>query len=231
MINFLRQLRRAFRSISFWLFYKKIFENFSCYVVHSEEEKKELYRLRYEVYCLEYKYLDARLYPTGMESDEYDKVSEHLVIRDKEGEIAATVRVIKNSKLNFPINRHFRLDIETPKGPTDNVVEISRLIVAKKYRKKHLIIFLLKGLWLIAIQEKVTHAFCVIDERLYPLLRQLCVPITIVGQKQLYQGVTFPCLIVITEWIEQVRQGRTLQSFFTYRGIEFENGKGKYVIH
>jgi len=227
----IRLIRKKWRGIAFWLFYKQLFNKFLLYIVKDAKEKEEIYRLRYQVYCEEYKYIDAKKHPDGLEIDEYDKYADILVIRDKEGEIAATVRIINKSVLGFPIEKHFSLKYPPAMFSEGNVVEISRLIVAKKYRKKHLVIFLLKGLYVIAIQIKASKAFCIIDEKLYPLLRQLHVPVNKIGEKQIYQGVTFPCVIIISEWIEDVRKSRAFQSFFTYGGFEYQEDHDKYVIH
>lgn len=124
------------RSIDFWWFQKNFYRRFDFYTTPSQKELDEIYRLRYSVYCEEYGYLDKKNYPGKKESDEYDRHSVHFVLRSKSGEIAATVRMILFSPDGFPIEKHFRLDIHVPQEKRMNIAEISRLIVAKKYRKK-----------------------------------------------------------------------------------------------
>lgn len=226
-----RKVRLIYRNFVFWLLYKKLFDDFQFYIASDPKEIREIFRLRYKVYCEEYAYIDKSKHPDGLEKDEYDDYSEHLIIRDKEHQVAATVRIIMGSPIGFPIEKNFTISLDTKKINRDRMVEISRLIVAKKYRKKHLLIFVLKGLSVLAINKNVSHAYCVIDEYLYPLLLKLHVPVRIIGEKQLYQGVTFPCIIVISEWIEEVRKSRTIQGFFTYKGLVFDQQNGKYVIH
>ena len=230
-MKFIRRIKYLFRGLMFWLFYKNLFNDFQFYIANDEKEINEIYRLGYRVYCEEYGYIDKSLHPDGLEVDIYDKCSSYLVIRDKKNEVAATVRIIHHSEEGFPIQKHFTFNINADSLDTKHLVEISRLIVAKKYRRKNLIVFLLKGLCVYAINKNVTHAFCVIDERLYPMLIKLSVPVRIIGEKQLYQGVTFPCLIVIPEWIEEVRKNKILRGFFTYKGFTFEKETGKYLIH
>lgn len=230
-MSIIKKFRYIFRNISFWLFYKQMFNDFQFYIVTDEKEKEDLYRLRYQVYCEEYGYIDKNGFSNKQEKDEFDAYSDNLVIRDKHNDVAATVRIIRNSEIGFPILKHFKTNISLKDVDPKKVVEISRLIVAKKYRKKQLLLFLLKGLSVYAINKNITHAYCVIDEKLSPLLIKLRVPVRIVGDKQLFQGVTFPCLIIIPEWIEEVRKSRIMQSFFTYKGFTFENETRKYVIH
>lgn len=226
-----KKIRAFFRAASFWIFYKNLFNDFRFYIADDEKEIEDIYRLRYKVYCEEYGYIDKSKYPDGLEKDKFDKHSSYLVIRDKHDEVAATVRIIHYSIDGFPIQEHFKFNLDINKIDREHLVEISRLIVAKKYRRKQLIVFLLKGLSVYAINKKVSHAFCVIDEKLYPMLHKLSVPVQIIGEKQLYQGVTFPCIIVISEWIEEVRKNRILRGFFTYRGFTLEKESGKYLIH
>jgi N-acyl-L-homoserine lactone synthetase len=230
-MNHIKRIRYLYRNLIFWLFYKQIFNDFHFYIVTDEKEKVDIYRLRYQVYCEEYGYIDIKNHPDKLEKDEYDPYSDYLVIRDKKNEIAATVRIIRNSSVGFPIIKHFTTNLDLQNINKNNVVEISRLIVAKKYRRKQLILFLLKGLSVYAINKNISHAYCVIDEKLHPLLLKMHVPVRIIGDKQLYQGVTFPCMIVISEWIEEVRKSKIIQSFFTYKGFVFEDKTGKYVIH
>lgn len=225
------RIKLLIRSLIFWIFYKNIFNDFRFYIATEKSEIDDIYKLRYQVYCEEYGYIDKRNFPSGLETDEFDKFSSYLVIRDKHNEIAATVRIIHYSEIGYPILKHFKFNIDNSHIDKNSLVEISRLIVAKKYRRKHLIIFILKGLSVYAINKKITHAYCVIDEKLYPLLRKLSLPIRIIGEKQLYQGVTFPCIIVIAEWMEEVRKSRLMRGFFTYKGFTLEPESGKYLIH
>jgi N-acyl-L-homoserine lactone synthetase len=215
------------------LFYKTYFRDFDFYIqkTTSKSELEEEYKLRYQVYCEEYGYLDKEKFPDKMEHDEYDPVSDHFVMRDKNHEIAALVRVIRNSPLGFPLEKHFVPNIDISTIERSRLVEISRLIVAKKYRKQKLLLFLLKGLYHFAIHENVSHAYSIMDETLFPLLVKLKVPFKIIGEKSFYQGVTFPCVVVISEWVEEVKKSRMLENFFTFGGINEDEKSGKYIIH
>lgn len=228
-----KKIKHSLANIKFLMFYKTYFNDFDFYIqkTTSEKELEEEYRLRYQVYCEEYGYLDKEKFPDKQEHDEYDEFSDHFVMRDKNHEIAALVRVIRNSSHGFPLEKHFSPNIDISTIERSRLVEISRLIVAKKYRKQRLLLFLLKGLYHFAIHENVSHAYSIMDEKLYPLLIKLKVPFKIIGEKSFYQGETFPCVVVISEWIEEVKKSRALSNFFNFGGIDDDNQKGRYIIH
>jgi N-acyl amino acid synthase of PEP-CTERM/exosortase system len=94
-------------------------------------------RLRYEVYCLECGFLDPTRYPTGLESDEFDAISTHFAAVDKEEQVVATLRLVPDRGRGFPLERHARsLFPSFHQLPRDKTVEISRLILSKRYRRR-----------------------------------------------------------------------------------------------
>jgi N-acyl-L-homoserine lactone synthetase len=183
------------------------------------------------VYCEEYGYIDRNNCPDGLEKDVYDEHSDYFIIRDSKNNIAATVRIIKNSQAGFPLEKNFHLNIETSNLDHDHLVEISRLIVARKYRKKLLLLFLVKGLYLYAIEQKITHAYFIIDEKLYPLLLKIKVPVIKIGTPAIYQGLTFPCLVDVTEWERNVRRSRSFNRFYYFGGMDLSDDGNKYEVH
>ena len=56
-------------------------EYFDMVPAVSDELKNEVYKLRYQVYCIETEFEDPKQYPDGMEFDEFDKRSVHYLIR------------------------------------------------------------------------------------------------------------------------------------------------------
>jgi N-acyl amino acid synthase of PEP-CTERM/exosortase system len=94
-------------------------------------------RLRYEVYCLECGFLDPAERPDGREHDEYDGSSIHLAGFSSEDEIIASLRLVRDSSLGFPLEAHSKdLYPEFQDLPRDRTAEISRLVVAKRYRRR-----------------------------------------------------------------------------------------------
>ena len=97
----------------------------------------DVMRLRYDVYCLECQFLPAREYPDGLESDEFDKHSVHFAGVNSESQVIATLRLVRDSRLGFPLEHHAdKLFPSFYELPRDKTVEISRLILAQRYRRR-----------------------------------------------------------------------------------------------
>jgi N-acyl amino acid synthase of PEP-CTERM/exosortase system len=109
----------------------------------SKELKQEVYKLRYQVYCLERGFEDLENHPDGMEHDEYDIRSSHYLIRHiKTGSYMATTRLVLPDKQNldnpFPVEAHSQIDnvalLQTMQRP--NLAELSRFCVSKEFRRR-----------------------------------------------------------------------------------------------
>ena len=62
--------------------------------------------LRYEVYCLEQRFVDAARCTDGRESDDYDLHAIHFAAATERGEVVATLRLVLDSPIGFPLERH-----------------------------------------------------------------------------------------------------------------------------
>jgi N-acyl amino acid synthase of PEP-CTERM/exosortase system len=108
----------------------------------SDELKNEVYKLRYQVYCIENSYENPEHYPDNLEFDEFDQHSVHYLIRHrKSGDYAATVRLIlpdtHNPEKLFPLERHSQINNATVMQPINRkyLGEISRFCVSKAFKK------------------------------------------------------------------------------------------------
>jgi len=130
-------------------------EYFEMVSATSDELKKEVYKLRYQVYCIENGiktgFMNPLDHPEGVEFDEYDLHSSHYLIRHrKQGNFMATTRLIlpdpKNLKKPFPIEINSQIDnVSLLKNvPRHSMAELSRFCVSKEFRRRkheqHLII-------------------------------------------------------------------------------------------
>lgn len=135
-------------------------------VAQTKSEMTAIYKLRYDVYCLEKNFLDPNDYPGRMEHDIWDKHAVHFIAKCG-SDIAGTVRLIKDSPQGFPIEKHF--DIQRPEGHAKVFAEGSRYIVNQDYR--HSIYQTANGLNRCIINycknNDITDLFIVLDERLY----------------------------------------------------------------
>ncbi len=109
----------------------------------SDALKHEVYKLRYQVYCIENSFENPDDYPDNLEFDEFDEHSVHYLIRHrKSGEYAATVRLIlpdaNNPDKLFPLEIHCEIDNIAMMQLIDrqHLGEVSRLCVSKAFRKR-----------------------------------------------------------------------------------------------
>lgn len=121
---------------------------FEVLLADTSELKEMAFRLRYQVYCEEMKFPDFNSvhYPQGMETDEYDIRSVHILLHHRpSGRIAGTARLIlpdlHNPNAPFPLevhaSQHLYTNVPALKTlPRRTVAEISRLILAKEFRSR-----------------------------------------------------------------------------------------------
>jgi N-acyl amino acid synthase of PEP-CTERM/exosortase system len=98
---------------------------------------KQIFALRYEVYCLECHYLPTEEFKNGLESDEYDACSAHFAAFTLDGIIIGTVRLVQPiSSQIYPFESHCSTFKEYVMPPREQVSEISRLVVKKTHRRR-----------------------------------------------------------------------------------------------
>ncbi|WP_019865543.1 PEP-CTERM/exosortase system-associated acyltransferase [Methylovulum miyakonense] len=109
----------------------------------SNELKQEVFKLRYQVYCLEIAGYKPEDYPDKMEYDEYDQHAIHYLIRHrKSGDYAATTRLILPDLVfpekPFPIEVNCKIDnIELMRQINrSNLAEASRFCISKAFKRR-----------------------------------------------------------------------------------------------
>lgn len=108
----------------------------------SEQLKREVYRLRHEVYCEELKFEAER--PDQEERDNFDEHSVHCFVRHvSTGRLAGTVRLITSCNQDelLPIEKFCSHAIENKElspanFPREDICEISRLAVLEHFRRR-----------------------------------------------------------------------------------------------
>ena len=108
--------------------------------VDSEFLKKEIYKLRYDVYVSEFGFEKKEDHPSGLEKDIYDPHSVELAaiekIDDNTQKVIGTIRLILHSKNGFPIENAVPIKFIGEKPPIEKIAEISRLTINKDYRRR-----------------------------------------------------------------------------------------------
>jgi N-acyl-L-homoserine lactone synthetase len=155
-------------------------------------------RLRYEVYCLEQRFVDAARCTDGRESDEFDLHAIHFAAATDRGEVVATLRLVLDSPLGFPLERHAPglLD-DRPRGERPRTGEVSRLVIAPLYRtatiREPLILFgLFRHLYEEAWRLGLDYLVAAMEGKLARLLRRLGFPFVPLGEPIHYFGAVTP---------------------------------------
>lgn len=116
-------------------------------VVHAEriEQRRQAYRLRYQVYCLENEFESREEHQDGLEHDSYDDISEHILLQYRgTGEIAGTARLIipglapgkdaATLPMEYVCSGH--AIVSRIAESTGQVAEVSRFAISKLFRRR-----------------------------------------------------------------------------------------------
>lgn len=109
---------------------------FKFVLADSEDLKKEIFRLRYIVYALEFGFENPDDFPDRFEKDEYDQYSVHFAALNEEDDVIGTVRMILDSPKGFPVEHAARITGFHDKPEPRFITEVSRLAVSKKLRRR-----------------------------------------------------------------------------------------------
>ena len=97
----------------------------------------DIYKLRYEVYCLECHFLNAEDYREQLEVDEYDEYSTHISAFNLDNEIIGSVRLVQPGRNQpYPFETHCSVFDGFEYPDRAKTGEISRLVVKKTYRRR-----------------------------------------------------------------------------------------------
>ncbi len=94
----------------------------------SRDELDDVYRLRYQVYCLDRGYEVPEHYPDHREIDEYDPYSIHFIAYVNSHPVG-TARLILYNPRGLPLEKHGKITVAAVCG-TNSVAEISRYAVS-----------------------------------------------------------------------------------------------------
>ena len=100
---------------------------------------ESVYQLRFQVYCIECKFLDADAFPEGRESDQFDADSSHFLAENLRNEVVGYVRLVPPDAESGQFPWESRCDRLLPGSklpPADESAEISRLMVRGDYRRR-----------------------------------------------------------------------------------------------
>jgi len=182
----------------------------------------ESHQLRYQVYCLERRFLDPDAYPDQRERDEFDRHSLHLGVLSPDGALLATARLVKVNVIGLPLFRHCSIyprEHELFQEST-RVAEISRLCVSKSLRKRHIgtasvAINLYRAIYQASKRNGFTHWLVATEPSLQRLLASLRVPFREIGPRTDYYGPVAPYVVDLSKW-DQTILSRSLPALHTF---------------
>jgi N-acyl amino acid synthase of PEP-CTERM/exosortase system len=205
----------------------------------SPDLMEQSYRLRYQVYCLERRFLPAEDYPDGREKDEFDQHSVHVGVLDAWGELAATARVVSLTKAGpgLPLFQHCRIFADEAEllDPDNNVVEISRLSMSRRYRRRpqdgvperrdvrrEAFLMLLRGIYQATKRIDASHWLAATEKSLQRLVEQYGFPFRVIGPEANYGGPVAPYLMNLAEFDEVILSRRIAVLDDFLEGLEAE---------
>jgi N-acyl amino acid synthase of PEP-CTERM/exosortase system len=104
---------------------------------HPEEVPDDLFRLRYEVYCMECAYLKADAALDGKECDDYDCCSTHFAAYTLEAALVGTVRLVTPAAQRaYPFEQYCPTFADFQMPARVKCGEVSRLAVKRSHRRR-----------------------------------------------------------------------------------------------
>jgi N-acyl-L-homoserine lactone synthetase len=203
---------------------------------------EQSYRLRYQVYCVERKYLNAGDYPDGRETDDFDKDSVHVGAIDSCGQLAGTARLIKPNPRGFPMFQHcaFFPEMRTLDQPDTVAVEVSRVSISRhcarlrdRRNRKEPFLTLVKSIMQGAKRAGATHLVGATDAAFHRWLVHNGLPYRVAGPEVDYYGPVAPCIMSLHELDEVILTGQyaSLEGFPVGWDPRLWPGQGEYAVN
>ena len=199
-------------------------------MLRSAAELRLSYALRCRVYCEERNFLSLSDYPEGVESDKYDDYSLHFGSFDAEGEMVGSSRLVMRGRHEFPMFEHCTFFPEWREriDAIPKLVEISRLVVSRRYRRRandghygiqhpgeasapaqaahddrrqsfSVAISLFKGMYQAGKRLQMTHALAAMELTLLRLLQRYHFPFEKIGPECDYFGPVTPFILDVAK--------------------------------
>lgn len=108
--------------------------SYKLFTAETREDLEKVWRLRYEVYCLDIGYEPTN--PNGLEKDEYDDYATHFLALDENDRAVATMRFIPNNPKGFPMDLDFPLTEYLRTHSIPRALEGGRFIIHKNVARE-----------------------------------------------------------------------------------------------
>lgn len=178
-------------------------------VSNSRSARHDAARVRHRVYCIERGY-EAGV--GGIETDAYDVVSRHVVLRDAAGDPVGTTRLVRHSYLGYPMERVCPGIIDAMGLDRAITAELSRFSLVKGAEATaaapsgSMRLALMRGI--VALCREGVHAtWCALMEpSLLRLLRASSIHFTPVGPLVEHRGLRQSCHAEVAGVLDRIRR-------------------------
>lgn len=232
-----KQTPRDLSARAAWELYRQYFD--TIIVGDSDETlRKEVFRLRYQVYCVENAYEDPAENPDNLEQDSYDERAVHCLLQHKRTRSwAGAVRLIlpnaQDPTRSFALQKVCTdpLVADLERFPVRQMAEVSRFCISKAFRQRqgdwlypqsndagdrrderrvvpNMTLGLIEGLIEISLNHGVLYWCAVMERPLLRLLARLGIHFENIGPLVEYHGRRQPCYLRIDRMLRQVREER-----------------------
>jgi N-acyl amino acid synthase of PEP-CTERM/exosortase system len=217
--------------------YRQYFET----VVVGEDEaelRDEVFRLRYQVYCVENPFEKPEDNPDGLERDSFDDRGVHCLLRHKRSQAwAGAVRLILPNAAD-PAHSFALQDVcsdpmifDPERFPVGRMAEVSRFCISKDFRKRqgdwlypqsnglddrederrvipNMTLGLIEGLVEMSLDHGIAYWCAVMERPLLRLLSRLGIHFENIGPLVEYHGRRQPCVIKLDTMLQRVSEER-----------------------
>ena len=203
---------------------------FSVVCANTPELQQQVYRLRYQVYCVEHTFENPYDHFGEQETDEYDCHSVHAaLVHRSSGSVCGCVRLIlPGCGSPLPIIR-FVPDHAAAALPTRRMAEVSRYAVSKAFRRRteesdypdvhfgdlglselrrlvpHITVGLMLAIATLSEHSGISHLAAVMRPALLRLLRTCGMKFVTLGPPVEHHGIRQPCFAAVADLLAGVK--------------------------
>ena len=184
-------------------------------IVDSCRSLTEVFRLRYQIYCLE-RHFEPGM--DGLETDVFDAMSRHVLLRHRAtGQAIGTVRLViprlNGPRAELPMEQVVKLErLRTLQR--SGIAEVSRFALSKELRAANASsgsfarLALIRGIVQLSGYMRLTHWCALMEPKLLRLLRTSGIHFMPMAGLVEHHGLRQPSIICLSEMLERVRHER-----------------------
>jgi N-acyl amino acid synthase of PEP-CTERM/exosortase system len=208
---------------------------FSVVVADTPMLMHDVYRLRYQVYCIEHGFERLEDHVSGLESDPYDRHSVHAaLIHRQTGRVCGCVRMILPTTVSclpiYELVREPRSRSALCRLPRLTTAEVSRYAISKVFRRRsdeteypdvycsilnpserrrllpHITLGLMLAVATLSCRHGITHLAGVMSPALIRVLRNCGMSFTPLGPVVEHHGSRQPCVAAVDDLLDDIRR-------------------------